>query len=437
VIAHEALSRLARERAAADAEEGRWFLAALRSGTHVHLGFGSFAEYVERLFGYKPRSTQEKLRVAEALEQLPSTARALERGALSWSAARELTRVAVAETEHEWLGAAQGKTIRQLEELVNGKRLGELPTAPADPAARRHVLRFEVNGETYALFREAVKALRQRSSTTLDDDAVLLELARQVLGGPNDDGRASYQVALDVCGVCRRATQQGAGTSVAVGPEVLAMASCDAQRLGVLHVANENDARAGTKEHHAHVGAIRSASDESGGWVDSNSGATVKPAARATQTIPPAIRRAVIRRDHGCCRVPGCRNATFLDIHHVELRAEGGVHDIQNLITLCGSHHRACHRGQLVLEGHLSEGGLSEGIRFRHADGSEYGTATQPRQTDAFAKTFSALRHLGFREKEIQTALASLRIRAELREASVELLLREALAELTAPWSTA
>ena len=61
VRAHEALSLLARERAAADAEEGRWFLAALRSASHVHLGYGSFGEYIERLFGYKPRSTQEKL----------------------------------------------------------------------------------------------------------------------------------------------------------------------------------------------------------------------------------------------------------------------------------------------------------------------------------------------------------------------------------------
>ena len=57
VEAHEALSRLARSRALADAEEGRWLLAALRSAAHVHLGFGSFGEYVERLFGYKPRST--------------------------------------------------------------------------------------------------------------------------------------------------------------------------------------------------------------------------------------------------------------------------------------------------------------------------------------------------------------------------------------------
>jgi len=47
-------------------------LAALRSAAHAHLGYGSFSEYVERLFGYKPPSTQEKLRVAEALEELPA-----------------------------------------------------------------------------------------------------------------------------------------------------------------------------------------------------------------------------------------------------------------------------------------------------------------------------------------------------------------------------
>ena len=61
VEAHEALSRLARQRAALDEEEGRWLLRALRSAAHEHLGFGSFCQYIERLFGYKPRTTQEKL----------------------------------------------------------------------------------------------------------------------------------------------------------------------------------------------------------------------------------------------------------------------------------------------------------------------------------------------------------------------------------------
>src|SRR6185295_14217765 len=127
LIAHERLSRLARQRAAADAEEGRWLLAARRAAAHVHLGYGSFFEYVERLFGYRPRSTHEKLRVAEALESLPALARALEEGRLSWSAVRELTRVAVAETEREWLELAAGKSLRQLEELVAGKRPGDAP----------------------------------------------------------------------------------------------------------------------------------------------------------------------------------------------------------------------------------------------------------------------------------------------------------------------
>ena len=78
--AHQALSRLAQARAAADAEEGRWLLAALRAAAHQHLGFASFSEYIERSFGYKPRTTQEKLRVAEALEELPLLSQALEQG---------------------------------------------------------------------------------------------------------------------------------------------------------------------------------------------------------------------------------------------------------------------------------------------------------------------------------------------------------------------
>jgi hypothetical protein len=111
---------LAKARAALDAEEGRWLLCALRSAAYLHLGFASFAEYVGVLFGYKPRSTEEKLRVAEALEELPELERALSDGSLSWSAVRELTRVVAPETQTEWLAAARGRTARQIEELSRG-----------------------------------------------------------------------------------------------------------------------------------------------------------------------------------------------------------------------------------------------------------------------------------------------------------------------------
>jgi hypothetical protein len=132
----------------------------LRSAAHVHLGFATFSEYVERLFGYGRRCTQEKLRVAEALENLPALARALSHGALTWSAVRESTRIAAPQTETAWLDAAHGKTLRQLEELVAGKQPGDTPVTPPDPSARRHVLRFELTADTYALFRQAMTELR-------------------------------------------------------------------------------------------------------------------------------------------------------------------------------------------------------------------------------------------------------------------------------------
>ena len=108
VTAHETLLRLARERSELEGREGRALLWAMRAGVHVHLGYGSFVEYVERLFGYSPRTTMDKLRTAEALEALPELDRALTAGELSWSAARELARIATPETERDWLDASKG-----------------------------------------------------------------------------------------------------------------------------------------------------------------------------------------------------------------------------------------------------------------------------------------------------------------------------------------
>jgi len=55
--------------------------------------------------------------------------------------------------------------------------------------------------------------LRRRSAAALDDDSVLLELARCVLGGPREEGRASYQVVLSECPECGNGRQQAAGGS--------------------------------------------------------------------------------------------------------------------------------------------------------------------------------------------------------------------------------
>src|SRR5882672_5542761 len=219
-------------RAHLDRDEGRWLVQGLRSGVHRHLGFASFAEYVERLFGYGPRWTDERLRVAEALEKLPEVEQALRDGEITWSTARELTRVAVSGNEGQWLQAAKGRTARQVEEMVAGHRPGDSPEDRVDPSLRRRVLRMEVSAETFATFREAMAKLRRDAGESLDDDSALLLLARNTLGGATDDGRANYQIAVTVCEACGRGTQSGCGEEVQCGAEIVEMAACDAQQIG-------------------------------------------------------------------------------------------------------------------------------------------------------------------------------------------------------------
>lgn len=55
-----------------------------------------------------------------------------------------------------------------------------------------------------------------------------------------------------------------------------------------------------------------------------------------TRTIPPALRRALHHRDHGC-RFPGCRSR-FTQGHHLRHWAQGGPTTLSNLALLCRRH---------------------------------------------------------------------------------------------------
>jgi hypothetical protein len=382
----------------------------------------AFAQYIENLFGYNARWTSERLRVAEALEHLPELDQRLRNGMLSWSAVRELTRVAVPENEHQWIRVAKGRSLREIEELVSGHRAGDSPGEASEGVPLRRLLRFEVSADTYSTFREAMAKLRRDTGGPLDDDEALLLMARSVLGGPTDAGRGSYQVALTVCEDCGRGWQNAAGQRVAVDHRTVEMAGCDAQEIGQIDpIAKVVETEELGGERLPHVG------DEPQGSKEVRGRDRVSPAMRQTRArhdVPPATRRQVVRRDGGRCVVPGCRHGVFLDIHHVRLRSEGGDHDPEGLVVLCAAHHRAVHRGQLIIEGRVSTG-----LEFRHADGSRYGSVVEPRVAEANVQAFRALRTLGFREDETRRALE--RVRAGGVHGNMESVLRAALGVLT------
>lgn len=64
---------------------------------------------------------------------------------------------------------------------------------------------------------------------------------------------------------------------------------------------------------------------------------------RATDREWPAARAAAIERDGGDCVVCGTYVGDAAEVHHKLRRAQGGTHELDNLITLCTKDHVLVH----------------------------------------------------------------------------------------------
>jgi hypothetical protein len=270
------LRGLAQQRCALDAEEARWLRAAYRVQIWREVGCVHMVDYMERFLGYGVRNAQERLKIALALETLPGVAGALGAGALPMSAVRALLRVVTPENEQSWLGACAGKSVHQIEDEVSGRQKGDLPTDPKQPDLELRTIRYEdVRPSTAAFEREARAKARATCGSELDDDRFLamlyrtyLEHAEGAAASTAEAGmaRAAYQIAVTVCDRCQQGWRDSAGKQFALDATELERARCDAQHIGSLDTAQP---------------------------------------ARATQDVPPRIRRLVWRRDRGRCTIDG------------------------------------------------------------------------------------------------------------------------------------
>lgn len=83
------------------------------------MGYATITHYTEENLAIDGHKTSELLRAARALELLPSIREAFRSGRLGWSKIREMTRVAVPETEHEWLEYALHHTSDEVQQQVS------------------------------------------------------------------------------------------------------------------------------------------------------------------------------------------------------------------------------------------------------------------------------------------------------------------------------
>ncbi|WCO67571.1 DUF222 domain-containing protein [Iamia majanohamensis] len=96
---------------------------------------------------------------------------------------------------------------------------------------------------------------------------------------------------------------------------------------------------------------------------------------RTKHIVPRRIRRLIEHRDRGC-RVPGCDQTWWLQIHHIVHWEDDGETVTWNLICLCSRHHRLHHKGHLGITGNADD---PDGVVFTDETGRPMAGATRAR----------------------------------------------------------
>ncbi|MPY88608.1 MAG: DUF222 domain-containing protein [Luteitalea sp.] len=97
----------------------------------------SCAHWLSWRTGLDPGAAREKVRVARALARLPLISAAMQRGELSYSKVRALSRIATPENESRLVGVARGGTTAHVERVVRAWRRADR-LEEARETARRH-----------------------------------------------------------------------------------------------------------------------------------------------------------------------------------------------------------------------------------------------------------------------------------------------------------
>ncbi len=334
-------------------------------------GCQSCAHWLNWRTGLKLGAAREKVRVARALGALPLLSDAMQRGQISYSKVRALTRVATPANERRLLDFALCAPASYVERLARAWRRVDRATEAADDQrrqTRRHlntwvdddgmvVIRGRLSPEVGAVVRRALEAASDRLRTevapadaaeasTVQRQADALGLvAESALAADLDRGTAGdrYQVVLHVEADTLQADAAAPAAHVsaetpfhAVGSTGRGEADMDRRPVAATSAARMTGHAALEDGDGLRVSA------ETSRRVACDAALVVMPHApdgaildvgRKTRTIPPALRRALQARDRQC-RFPGC-HARRCDAHHVRHWADGGATRLDNLVLLC------------------------------------------------------------------------------------------------------
>ena len=368
-------------------------------------GIRSCAYWLAWKSGLDIKVAREKVRVAKALAGLPKTNAAFEKGELSYSKVRAMTRVATEENESYLLDIAEYGTAEHVVKLAGAfrtvSRAEDFDGADAMSVIGEFNESVVVSEHELDLRREQKLYESRDVCCYQDDDGMWIIKARL----PAEEGALVAKVIKELGDRLATAEEkpEEEGEKVAaddfseykkddllnekllkeplVNREQLSFPQRRADALALMaesYLASPTGLLKGAERcqlvlHVQHglgvqggLGSIGQDSNLEGRWLLPNAArrlacdasllvvqedevGNVLDIGRKTRIIPAAMARALSIRDGGCCQFPGCCESRYVEGHHVKHWADGGETKLDNLVTLCKYHHRELHKGRFFL----------------------------------------------------------------------------------------
>jgi hypothetical protein len=291
------------------------------------------AAWVSWDLGLSPATGRRWVRVAQALGNFAVLEESFVAGEISLDQIDVLLRVADSHTEQELVELARHHDVSELKQHVRAlldEEKADRANATDQDESWPHLYTWWIDDVMHlkgsipgadgvvvetALMRLAAKSPKDPASGLYRNhdermSEALTQMASESLAEDRDHDRATIVVHIPAAEV---ASESGAGWDAArrfFGSAELKRLLCDARVQPAIH-------------------------DPAGLTVG---------VGRMTRRIDPWLRRLVEERD-GTCRFPGCDRSRWTQVHHQQqwVRDQGPT-NLDNLLLLCGFHHRLIHR---------------------------------------------------------------------------------------------
>jgi hypothetical protein len=361
-------------------------------------GIRSCAYWLNWKCGIAMGAAREKVRAAKTLDGLPEINAAFEKGELSYSKVRAMTRVATEQNESFLLDIAQCGTAQHMEKLVGAFRtvsrvedyagadtariMGELDESivVSEPELdqRRAQLLYEsrevscyqddegmwiikakLPAEEGGLLAKVITALSEEKAA--DEKMREEKISAETFSGYKKDDSYLDKIDLEKGDSEKLTFPQCRADALAAMAEHFLATAGEKKKVAercqlVLHVHHGSSLNTETNRGASLDGrwllpdaARRLACDAGLLLVSEDEAGNVLDIGRKTRIIPVAMARALSIRDGGCCQFPGCCNTRYVEGHHIQHWADGGETKLDNLVTLCKHHHRELHKGKYFL----------------------------------------------------------------------------------------